>query len=135
MDKTLKHDAGGASTTFEQRIAVTPTATLITWLDGQLLDGKPRLLKLPIVLTGDFDISKARIGGAADALTVYANDSALGNGLADRCKGPTSCGFWVEGYWRGKQELGYQVDVMKVQGPIADLAQADHVQVEGETGN
>lgn len=144
VDKTMKPDGGGSATTFEKATPVVPTEQLIAWLEGQKLDGKARLLRFPIVLTkgaAKFDTSKARLGADPAALVVYANDSALGNGLADRamsaCKGQPTCAFWVEGYWRGKQDLGYQVDVMKVQSTIApgDLAGANHVQVEGETGN
>ena len=79
----------------------------------------------------------ARIG----SLEVYANDAALGMGLADRarskCKGADQCAFWVEGYWRGKAEDSYQFDVTKVGEPIAvtELAAASFVEVEGESGN
>jgi hypothetical protein len=71
---------------------------------------------------------------------VYANDGALGIGLKDRAQwacegGQDACGFWVEAYWRGKQHLGYQLDVMSIQGPIDVLAAAGHVSVEAETGN
>jgi hypothetical protein len=141
VDKPLKPDDGGA--TFERGIAVTPTEPLLAWLDAQKRDGQPRLLRLPIVLAGGefggFDVSKARIGADPAALTVYANDAALGVGLADRattaCKDGASCGFWVEGYWRGSGDLGYQVDVMRIHGVIDDLATAGRVEVEGEAGN
>jgi len=143
MDKTMKRD-GGTSTVFVRGVAVVPVDKLVAWLDAQKLDGKPRLLRFPIVLSkasGEFDISSARLGADPAALVVYANDAALGNGLADRaisaCKGREICAFWVEGYWQGKQELGYQVDVMRVQATIGpeELASATQVEVEGETGN
>jgi len=142
MNKTPS--SKGSPATFVKGPSLTPTAKLVEWMDGQKLDGKPRLLRLPIVLPMGqigYDISKARIGGAADALEVYANDSALGVGLADRAapceaQNAPSCAFLVEGYWRGKQLGGLQFDVMKAELLAADqVAATSFAEVEGESGN
>ncbi len=135
----------GSKSTFVRGASLTPADKLVTWLDSQQLDGKPRLLRLPIVLPkgpGGYDISKARLGPTTDALEVYANDASLGVGLGDRarqaCKdsnAPT-CAFWVEAYWKGKQLGGLEIDVK-----TADVLPADQVsgatfaEVESESGN
>ena len=140
MNKTTKSSSRAV---FDKGAPLTPKDKLVAWLDSQKLDGKPRLLRLPLVLPRGqvgFDISKARIGGAADALEVYANDSAMGVGLADRadnkCGDAETCAFRVEGYWRGKQVAGLQFDVNKAE-PLAagELATATFAEVEGESGN
>lgn len=133
----------GSQPTFEKGVALSPADKLVAWMEAQQRDGKPRLLRLPIVLpqgTIGFDIAKARIGTAADAVEVYANDGALGIGLADRgakaCGEAATCAFRVEGYWRGKQLGGLQFDVMKAEHLPADqLAGATFAEVEGESGN
>jgi hypothetical protein len=129
----------GGSATFERGPSLTPKEKLVDWMDSQKRGNEPRLLRVPIVLPhGDmgYDISKAKIGD----LEVYANDSQLGVGLADRAQqkcadGPT-CAFLAEGYWRGKQMGGLQFDVNKVEFLPADkLAAANFAEVEGESGN
>jgi len=140
MNKTPNKGSGAV---FVQGPALVPKDKLVEWLDAQKLDGKPRLVRLPIVLPKGqlgYDISKARIGGAADALEIYANDSALGVGLADRaadqCDDAPTCAFRVEGYWRGKQLAGLQFDVNKAERlPPDQLASATFAEVEGESGN
>ena len=138
MDMTKKPDQGGGA--FVRGTSVTPTDQLIAWFDQQKRNGEPRLTRVPLVLKKGqvgFSTRGARIG----SLEVYANDAALGMGLADRarskCKGADQCAFWVEGYWRGKAEDSYQFDVTKVGEPIAvtELAAASFVEVEGESGN
>ncbi|MDQ3340235.1 MAG: hypothetical protein M4D80_34185 [Myxococcota bacterium] len=140
MNKTMNKGSGA---TFEQGAALSPTDKLVTWLDAQQLDGKPRLIRLPIVLSRGqvgFDISNAKIGGGANALEIYANDSSMGVGLADRaddkCGDAATCAFLAEGYWRGKQAGGLQFDINKAEPLTADaLAAATHAEVEGESGN
>lgn len=140
---TMKTASGA---TFVKGSALTPSKDLAKWMSEQKLDGKPKLLRLPLVLEKGprgFDVSKAKIGGGADALVVYANDSSLGIGLADRAKqackdsAATTCAFWVEGYWNEQSMAGGpELDVKKAE-PLAagDLAGATHAQVEGESGN
>jgi hypothetical protein len=139
---TKPSGSGGSKATFVRGVATSPKDDLHKWLETQKLDGKPRLLRVPIILakgaTG-YDISKARIGSGGDALEVYANDSSLGVGLADRasqiCKNdePT-CGFWVEGYW--SNEAGPEIGVRKAEPiPVDQLKAAMFVEVEGEGGN
>lgn len=140
MMKTPKSEA-----TFVKGAPLSPKDGLVTWMDSQLFDGKPRLLRLVIVLPKGqlgYEIDKARVGTATDALVVVANDAALGVGLADRaadkCDGtdaPT-CAFRVEGYWRGKKTAGLQFDVNKAEYLAPDQAAAiTHAEVEGESGN
>lgn len=135
-------EAGSGS--FVKGPSVTPGDQLIAWLEQQVFDGEPRLVRLPLVLKKDgymFSTRGARIGAAEGAVEVYANDAALGIGLADRarsqCKNADSCAMWIEGYWRGKQDGDYTVDVMTVVGPIAadELAAASFAEVQGESGN
>jgi hypothetical protein len=141
MNKTTKQ--GGSTASFDKGPSLTPADKLVAWLDSQKLDGKPRLLRLPIVLSRGqvgFDISKAKIGNGPDAVVIYANDSALGVGLGDRaddkCEGADTCAFRAEGYWRGKQAAGLQFDVNKVELLSAEqLASATYAEVEGESGN
>lgn len=143
MNKTTNENPNKPSAAFERGAALSPKDKLVEWLDGQKLDGKPRLLRLPIVLSRGqvgFDISKVKIGAGADALEVYANDSSLGVGLGDRadnqCGDAATCAFRVEGYWRGKQTAGLQFDVNKAEPLAPDaLAAATHAEVEGESGN
>ena len=140
MNKTPSKGSGAA---FVQGASLTPNDKLVEWLDKQKLDGKPRLVRLPLVLPKGqlgYDISKARIGGSPDALEIYADDSALGVGLADRaadnCDDAPTCAFWVEGYWRGKQLAGLQFDVNKAEVlPPDQVASATFAEVEGESGN
>jgi hypothetical protein len=139
MNKTTNKGSGA----FARGAALTPQNKLVAWLDAQKLDGKPRLLRLPIVLSRGqlgFDISKAKVGAAADALEIYVNDSMMGVGLADRaedkCGDAATCAFHVEGYWRGKQVGGLQLDINKAEPLTPEaLAAATHAEVEGESGN
>lgn len=139
--KLKPDDAGGV---FVRGAAITPRDQLIAWLDQQVRDGQPRLLRLPIVLARrgpGFTTAGAKVGTANDALELYVNDTALGIGLADRartaCKGQPVCAMWLEGYWRGEQDGDYTFDVVKVGDPIAPdaLAAASFAEVEGESGN
>jgi hypothetical protein len=149
VDKPGGNPQNGSSMTkseskaaFQRGVAVTPKDALIKWLDGQTRNGEPRLVRLPLVVPnvdGMYDISKARIGAAPDGVELYANDAALGVGLADRamstCK-QGDCGFLVEGYWRGTQGPGFQFDVNKAEPLSPDRLQATaFVEVEGESGN
>lgn len=144
-DGRLKPDAERPQATFVRGAALTPKDKLVTWLDAQKRGTEPRLLKLPLVLAKrgiGFDISKARLGGAADAVEVFADDTALGVGLADRaaseCAGKPTCAFWVEAYWGSKlAPPGPSIRVMRIVSTIApdQLAAADHAEVEGESGN
>ena len=124
--------------TFVRGFAVSPASALLGWLDREAR-GENRLLRLPLVLRrGDsgFSLRGARIGGGSDAIEVYANDSALGIGLADRaakrCKDQPTCAFSVAAYWQGKRDGAFQIDVVRVFGTIgADaLSRADHVEIE-----
>lgn len=140
MNKTSNKGSGAA---YERGAALSPPDKLVAWLDGQKRGSEPRLVRLPIVLPRGqvgFDISKARVGGAADALEIYVNDAGLGVGLGDRaddlCGDAETCAFRVEGYWRGKQTGGLQLDVNKAE-PLSTeaLALATYAEVEGESGN
>lgn len=140
MHKT-PDDGGG---TFVRGAAVKPATELAAWLDKQQRDGKPRLVRLPVVLKPGnvgFTTRGARVGAGDDALELYANDASLGVGLADRarkqCADKPQCAFWLDGYWRGKVDGGYQLDVVRVHAPIAAdaIAAASHAEVEGESGN
>lgn len=142
MSMTKKPGSGSAAT-FVKGSSLSPSKELAKWMTDQKLNGQPKLLRLPIVLTKGprgFDISQAKIGAGSDALVVYANDASLGVGLADRarsaCKGgETTCAFWVEGYWNEKSLAGGpELDVKKAE-PLADPATATHAEVEGESGN
>jgi hypothetical protein len=115
------------------------SSDLVTWMDSQKRGKEARLLRLVIVLPKGnmgFDISKAKIG----SVEVYANDSALGIGLANRaeqkCADAATCAFQVEGYWRGKQMGGLQFDVMKAEYlPPDRVSSLAYAEVEGESGN
>lgn len=129
---------------FERGPQVTPVEQLIAWLDAQQRDGKPRLVRLPVVLARrgpGFSTVGARIGGASDALTVFVDDAKLGIGLADRartaCKDTPTCALWLEGYWRGQLDGDYTFEVTAVRDPIAldALVAAGFAEVEGEGGN
>jgi len=138
----MNKPGSGSKATFVKGAALTPKPKLVEWLDGQKHGTEARLIRLPLVLPkvdGNYDISKAKVGTAADALELYANDSALGVGLADRasqkCQGPT-CAFLVEGYWRGKTAGGFELEVNKAELLAEDrLATATFAEVEGESGN
>ncbi len=140
----MNKPGSGTKAAFVRGIALTPKAAFLTWLDSQKLEGQPRLVRLPIVLPRDgasFDISKARIGTGADALEVYANDSSLGVGLADRAHSAcedtaVTCAFLAEGYWRGTKGPGLEFDVKKAEELPADrVAGVTFAEVEGESGN
>jgi len=123
--------------------SVIPADQLVAWLEAQTCNGQPLRVRLPLVLrvtaTG-IALDGAKIGGHAAALEVYANDAALGVGLADRLRGrhaaDTPCALWVEGYWRGNIDGEYQFDVMKVAGIIApdDLPSASYAEVDASAG-
>ncbi len=136
-----KKSDGGAAAAFVRGPSTSPGAALITWLDQQVVNGEARLVRLPIVLGKDgpgFSLRGARIGTGGDAVAVYANDSALGVGLADRartkCKDQPTCAFTCEGYWRGKQGGDYTFDVTKAE-PVDGGAVPSYAEVEGESGN
>jgi hypothetical protein len=134
-----KRIIGDSPKTFVRGPAVIPADKLVVWLDRQQADGKPRLVRLPVVLKRQavgFSIHGARVGVGPDALEIYCNDAALGIGLADRARSPCTeepqCAMWLEGYWRGKKDGDYTFDVVRVHAPIApaDLAAADYAEVE-----
>lgn len=135
----MNKPGSGSQASFVKGPSLEPSDQLVAWMDGQKRGKESRLLRLVIVLPKGqmgFDISKAKIG----SLEVYANDSALGIGLADRaeqkCADAATCAFQVEGYWRGKQMGGLQFDVMKAEYLPADrVAAASYAEVEGESGN
>ena len=127
--------------TFEKGPSLVPKDKLIAWMDSQKRGSEARLLRVPLVLPKGqlgYDISQAKIG----ELSVYANDAALGEGLADRAgtacdatNAPT-CAFRVEGYWRGEKNGRFQFDVNKAELLSADdLKTATFAEVEGESGN
>lgn len=141
IGSNMSKPGSGSKATFVKGVALTPKDKLVEWLDAQKRGREARLVRLPVVLPkvdGVYDISKAKIGAAADALELYANDATLGVGLADRasgCKGPT-CAFLVEGYWRGKKAGGYELEVNKAELlPDDRLAATTSAEVEGESGN
>ena len=124
--------------TFVRGFATSPASALLGWLDREAR-GVNRLLRLPLVLErggSGFSLRGARIGGSSDAIEVYANDSALGIGLADRaashCKDRPTCAFVVAAYWQGRQGGAFQIDVVEVFDTIgADaLSKANHVEIE-----
>lgn len=136
-DTMTKSDNG-----FDKGADLLPTDKLIAWLDGQKRGEEPRLIRVPLVVPfvdGMFDVSKARLGAAEGALEVYANDTALGVGLADRAQqkcGQEACAFLVEGYWRGQQAGAYELEVNKAELLAKDLlGQATFAEVQGERGN
>lgn len=140
----MKMTVDAATGTFVRGPEVTPTAPLLTWLGAQVRAGKPALVRLPIVLARGpmgFSNVRARVGAAADALAVYADDSKLGIGLADRartaCKDAATCALWLEGYWRGEQDGDLTFEVIRVGDPVSAeaLAGALHAEVEGDSGN
>lgn len=99
------------------RVELAPVDGLRAWLDAT--GAEP--VVLPIVLTRGatgFDIGGARVGAGPDALVVYANDAALGIGLADRagsaCPGAERCAFVVEARFRGVVDERLEIDVMRV---------------------
>lgn len=119
--------------------SVHPASKLAAWFDGHIRRRDGRQLRVPLVLKrGDvgFSLRGARIGAAADAIEVYANDSALGIGLADRarthCKGRPTCAVWVEGKIARDEEGQSRFDVMRVSAPIKPhaLAAANYIEVE-----
>ena len=120
--------------------SATPTRALLKWLENEAQRSEPRLIRLPLILNRGvvgFSLRGARIGAAADAIEVYANDSALGVGLDDHARrngeGKTTCAFWVDAYWRGEQgEPGFRIDVVNVVLHIEDsaLAAAKYVEIE-----
>jgi hypothetical protein len=135
-----RDETGGS---FVRGPSTTPAGPLAAWFERQVGNGEPRLFRMPLVLkqgSVGFSLRGARIGAAADAIEVYVNDAALGIGLADRsarhCKGRQTCAFWVEAYWRGKQEGNFRVDVMRVLSPIESdvVASANYVEVEAKAG-
>ena len=131
----------GPAAAFVRGPSVIPENELVVWLEAQTCNGQPLRVRLPLVfhvtMTG-IALAGAKIGGHAAALEVYANDAALGIGLADRLRdrrsADTTCALWVEGYWRGNVDGEYQFDVMMVGGIIApeDLSSASYVEVESE---
>lgn len=134
----MSKNAGAGGATFERGASLTPTGALLTWLDAKTRDGEPRLLRLPLVLSRaevGFSTRGVRLGAASDALSLYANDAALGIGLADHAsaiaKTAPTCALWVEGYWRGQREGEYTFDVVKIDGPweAGPGASPTHVEV------
>lgn len=127
--------------TFVRGPSVMPADPLIAWLDRQTAADRPRLVRLPVILsrgqTG-FAIRGARIGTTADAPEIYCNDAALGVGLDDRathqCRGESRCAMWLDGYWRGKRDGVFMFDVVKVYAPIAldALQAASFAEIEGD---
>lgn len=122
--------------------AVQPKTEFIAWLEGHILSASRRQIRVPLVLKQGqvgFSLRGARIGSAADAIEVYANDSALGIGLANRavthCKGRKTCAFWVEGRLAWEEGGSFRLDVMKFNSAIAPeaLAAADYIDVEDLT--
>jgi hypothetical protein len=133
----MTSDMGGS---FLRGSAVTPADQLVAWLDQQVRGGEPLRVRLPVVLANDgfgFSTMGARIGGSADAVTIFVNDAALGIGLAQQarkqCQDEPTCAMWLEGYWRGKQDGEYTFEVTRIHGRIAAdaLAAATHAEVEG----
>lgn len=119
--------------------SLQPKAEFVAWVESHIRSGSKRYLRVPLVLKRGqvgFSLGGARIGPAADAIEVYANDSALGIGLADRalthCKGRKTCAFWVEGRLAKEPNGTYRLDVMRFVSPIQPgaLASANYVEVE-----
>ena len=119
--------------------SVTPNDKLVAWFERQILEGGARQFRVPLVLRQGqvgFSLRGARIGAAADAIEVYANDSALGIGLADRaathCKGRRTCAFWVEGSLVREATGEFRFDVIRVSSSIEPdaIASANYVEVE-----
>lgn len=148
VDKPTSNGSGsmtkmnaGTAHTFSQGAPITPADKLVEWLDGAKRDGQARLLRVPVVISRGqvgFDTSKVTIG--ANGPAVFLDDSSMGVGISDRamqkCGDAQTCAFMVEGYWRGKQGQGYQLDINKAEPLAADaLAAATFVEVEGESAN
>jgi len=119
--------------------SLQPRSELFAWLEGYILGRGGREIRVPLVLAQGqvgFSLRGDRIGAAADAIEVYANDSALGIGLADRalthCKGREPCAFWVEGRLAKEADGAFRLDVMRFVSPIKPdaLASANFVEVE-----
>lgn len=122
--------------------AVQPKTEFIAWLEGHILNAGRRHIRVPLVLKQGqvgFSLQGARIGSAADAIEVYADDSALGIGLANhaltQCKGRKTCAFWVEGRLAWEEGGAFRLDVMKFNSAIAPeaLPAADYIEVEDLT--
>jgi hypothetical protein len=142
MTKKPKGDDAGPL--FQRGAALSPAATLRSWLDAQTEGGKPKLVRIPVILpseNGMFVLRGVRIGASDDALTIYANDSLLGIGLASRarqnCRGEPRCAFWVRGHFRGEVDGALQFDVVAMDShiPADALAEARYAEVEAEHGN
>ena len=131
--------ADEARRNFVRGPSITPAAKLGAWFESCLQANPKSYFRVPLVMKQGqvgFSLRGARIGAAADAMEVYANDSALGIGLANRarthCKERPTCAFWVEGRM-GREESGeFRLDVMKFVAPIGPdaLASANYVEIE-----
>lgn len=142
-ERSAMYNKPGPAAAFVRGPSVIPADQLVVWLEAQTCNGEPLRVRLPLVLrvtTTGIALDGAKIGDRAGALEVYANDAALGIGLADRlrdrCAAGTTCALWAEGYWRGNVDGEYQFDVMMVGEIIApdDLSSASYVEVESEHG-
>ncbi len=128
-----------SSRKFVRGPALQPKTEFISWLEGHILNGGRRQIRVPLILKQGkvgFALQGARIGSAADAIEVYADDSALGIGLANRalthCKGRKICALWVEGRLTWEDGGSFRLDVIKFNSAIAPetLAAADYIEVE-----
>lgn len=115
---------------FKRGPALVPSDRLVASLDALAAgDGDSPQVRLPVVVKLDptgLGVAGARLG----ALSIALDDSRLGLSLADRlgqaCPGADQCAIWLEGYWRSPAVL----DIRHVGEAIADLAAADHCEVE-----
>ena len=134
-----KPNADDTRRKFARGPAVTPGDKLVAWFERQIKDNEKSYFRVPLVLKQGqvgFSLRGARIGAAADAIEVYANDSALGIGLDNRartqCQDRPTCAFWVEGRLAKEADGAFRLDVMRFVSPIepAVLASANYVEVE-----
>lgn len=140
MAQQMKPGAPKPSVSWVPGPAVSATeAELVTWFEGQQRGGEPRMTRVPIVMTkGDAGWSTS--GVAIGSLSVRIVDTALGMGMAmraQRCSEAT-CGFVVEGFWRGKVDGSYEYEIRnapKSPATAEQLAAVSHLEVEGESGN
>ena len=126
-----KQNADDPKRTFARGPAVTPSAKLVAWFERQIKNNEKSYFRVPLVLKQGqvgFSLRGARIGAAAGALEVYANDTALGIGLANRavthCKDRKICAIWVEGRLAWEAGGAIRLDVMKFVSPIGPDALA-----------
>ncbi len=138
MTNKIELDPTGAPTpqvAWERGPALTSSANeLVAWFEAHAHSGEPRMTRVPIVLskgvTG-WSTNGVKIG----ATRVHIHDAALGIGIATRARACTeaTCGFLVEGWWRGAVDGTYEYEIRRASATsitAAEVAAITHVEVE-----